>query len=137
MERAGIKITAEDVMGAVGNKPSVSKITSAPKPKASPIERVLKSCEVLKKHRLSNGGLTCLKILEKVVLNAKDPSKRKLSQTGKAYQNKIAPFIGGKTLLNACGFESIDEVMILKDENVDLGLLSEAHVAIQSAISSW
>lgn len=85
----------------------------------SPDEEVDKAIKSLSKYRAGGDGGTALKTLTAYLTNAKDkedPKFRTIPAKSKAFRERVAPLVGGISLLKAVGFVKQDEALTLSDQ---------------------
>lgn len=93
-------------------------------------------------YRAGGDGGRCLKILHVIVGNVVDnPNEEKMKQInmdGKAYKTKIKPFVGGKQLLLALGFQPSEsgQHLVLADD-ADTQLLSDTRTKLKAALDKY
>jgi UBX domain-containing protein 1/4 len=103
-----------------------SQPKAAPAPSLDNVDDIIdKSISNLMKYRTRGDGGNALKLLSLFVKNvAEKPTElkyRSISTESNAYKTKIAPFVGGGSLLKALGFEKGDEEgkLVLKVAETD------------------
>lgn len=111
------------------------------KPKAS-TARIDEYIAKVSSYKAAGDGEKCLKVLMAYIGNLHDnPNEikfRSINMENKAYKTRVKPFIGGKQLLLAVGFNVEGDVLTIpEDEKIDISLLAQTKEKIQKAIDSF
>ena len=131
----GVQYDVEDP-----DAPEQTKQTKKPKVDAGKIDEYIKK---VSSYRAGGDGGKCLKILKIYVGNAADnPDEAKyksINMDNKAFKTKVKPFIGGKQLLMAVGFQQPegDPTTLVLNEPADYDLLKSTKEKLEAALVAY
>jgi len=135
----GTGTTVEKVPRAVGS----GKGEEAMAPGTTSMESVEKAIGLMKRQRIADGGGMALKTLIAYVKNiAGTPGEEKfrsINLENKAFKSRVAPVLGGSSLLKAIGFtkDDVEGRWFLAPEHVDVAFLGEVKGKLEAALIEY
>jgi thiol-disulfide isomerase/thioredoxin len=130
-----------DVGGEGGEEKGAATHTVKPKNTKKSGMKVDDCIKKVSAYRAGGDGEKCLKILfayMKNVVDNDDPKFCTINMENKAFRAKVKPFIGGRQLLIAVGFQADEKNEFLHlSEDADVNLLKDTREKLEKAIASY